>query len=1805
MDSVDVSGAANRYRDFLDSDESASTVFDATFPLDRDLAERLDSILFPPGSLSEKYPPPDPAGEFPVDDGTAGSVTPSDIAIDGAGYVYISDLKRGRVRQFDSEGRFQKDFGGEEALDGPAGIAVAGQNHLLVADAAAGRVFQFDSRGRISATFGDPARLQTPTHLLRMMDGRVFVVDSATRKVLRFSPGGEFELEWGGSGEGDGQFQGISGIAAGPDGNVYVADYGNARIQKFTPNGAHLLDIGGAARLASPLLLAPHASQSVHVLDTLWNGDVLNIKIFGADGLQIGRLSKPDAITRAGGFTQSVSGSVYLADTRAHVLVRLHAGGDPDPNWNESVAASDLVLSPAALAVDADDTLYAAVRRTASIYSSEHRILRIASNGGVELFSADAMLAARATDLVDLAVLPDGGVCVALRSRSMNDGYRGVQRYDSAGRYLGDLMRHYPFDLPTDLAVDASDRIYVYESGISRPSAFTGDFRANGDFASVWNQSADLRPQLRHVAFDSLGNMYLYRQRRIHKYDAGGTAVAGYAADFFQDYQQRYQDGTSEFDAITVDDAGNLYAVRRSLSRIIKFDANGYVDVAWTDAVNDAGGSPRFNLPDRCVTDGTQRLYVLERNSGRIHVLQLNDGAGGLVDLQGALAANHQAFHIAASAAALVVVARGGGSSAAYRFAADGTYDPVWSDAARNALGPYADLYGAAFRAGGHLLVMDLRRATAYQLSDTGEIEFGFGAMAFFSRPERLNVDDAGRLLVFDSGTRRIYRFAADFAGEAEVLPQFPETVLENARDLRVLGNTVYMIDSRQPGIQVYDLASGERRPDLAGENPFHLPGGLDFDPAGDLVVSDFKGGQQADSGLHYIRLNSTGQVLSRGRGPSEITNSQYSFHMGSDGSLYWSWMLNGKFYRIGPDGNTDEAWEERTTAAAGLTSAGEFLPLPDGRFAISDRSDHRVRLLDAAGTVERDIEGGSPYREPRSIAADENGNLFVLDHATGTLFKIAPDGTILWENGGIPLETITALAFREGRGLFLLTSSGLQQQETSIFRIDTNAGGHGLWWSETDEDSPIFYTPRDIAIAPDGCVYVGEGYGNRVTKFTPDAAVEWRKNHKQGARQFLSPDSIAIDGEGYLYVVEDRRGTVSILDRDALFYTDWGDSGAAESRIGGHPQVAVNSVGAVYVLERFNFRVRRYTAWPSRPIRNESTWATVVDLRGARWASQFNRLRAEYDFAKDRFDEVETLHAERTTSGFAPAAELLELEDMFQNAFRELLQAEAPLVEFKTYLASRGVGVGVSHDEIAAELEAAARSDEERLRNLYAAIPEDADLREFNYRDGEFRDQYGLLLQDSVRNPTPDRNPNTLFLIPLESAANGELTRVFLVRNAAYSGRRIKPPTVSFEESYKLSLGWHGASPGEFSHSISLLPGEERDLELITSRKRSFQAESTAAKDSRSSTKFDRTVKNKRNDDFQSNVSSQFKSDQRFNRTKTRSHTSTSTSGGGGAFGFSAGPFSFGGGIDTSTTRENSMSASSSYSTDRMRNTVATIVRNTAGEVSRNNRVSFRESTDIKTEFETRVNEEDLDHELQKLRVKNINEGRTVNYAFFQVANNYASELHLESVRVHISTGIEIIPNSGVVAEKSFNLTDFGRLLNEIEMLDEGERRELSAVVAQHILRRYFRLPDESPSGARLISVDPASLSGSGLSAARLRTLRNDAHAPPGPGDDRYELFEGRLLAFAGLKFTSETVSLGLQERYSVNSGKYFVDAKVGRVPATEAYLEERRTIEAERQRAAVEDLRARTAAGVFVHELPEGIEELSVTDADAGEKV
>lgn len=120
---------------------------------------------------------------------------PTNVAIDSAGRVYVSDSLNFRIQQFGPDLRPIRSIGRKGDMPGyfsqPKGLAVDGDDHLYVVDANFEAVQIFDADGRLLLNFGeegrDPGEFWLPAGVaFDQAKNRLWVADSYNRRVQAF-----------------------------------------------------------------------------------------------------------------------------------------------------------------------------------------------------------------------------------------------------------------------------------------------------------------------------------------------------------------------------------------------------------------------------------------------------------------------------------------------------------------------------------------------------------------------------------------------------------------------------------------------------------------------------------------------------------------------------------------------------------------------------------------------------------------------------------------------------------------------------------------------------------------------------------------------------------------------------------------------------------------------------------------------------------------------------------------------------------------------------------------------------------------------------------------------------------------------------------------------------------------------------------------------------------------------------------------------------------------------------------------------------------------------------------------------------------------------------------------------------------------------------------------------------------------------------------------------------------------------------------------------------------------------------------
>jgi peptidylamidoglycolate lyase len=211
-------------------------------------------------------------------------------------------------------------------------------------------------------------------------------------------------------------------------------------------------------------------------------------------------------------------------------------------------------------------------------------------------------------------------------------------------------------------------------------------------------------------------------------------------------------------------------------------------------------------------------------------------------------------------------------------------------------------------------------------------------------------------------------------------------------------------------------------------------------------------------------------------------------------------------------------------------------------------------------------------------IGVDSHGDIFVFHRAErvweGEEIALelisSPTLLILDAETGNLLESWGADMFVMPHGLTIdsednlwLTDVGLHQ----VFKFD-RAGNLLMVLGErgvAGEDSAHFNMPTDVAVAPDGSLYVSDGYRNsRVIKFSADGnyITSWG-SYGKGPGDFVVPHSIAIDSEGRIYVADRGNARLQIFDSNGKFLTEW------KSRSLGRPwAVRISPTGGLFIID-------------------------------------------------------------------------------------------------------------------------------------------------------------------------------------------------------------------------------------------------------------------------------------------------------------------------------------------------------------------------------------------------------------------------------------------------------------------------------------------------------------------------------------------------------------------------------------------------------------------------------------------------------------
>src|SRR5262249_4970415 len=224
--------------------------------------------------------------------------------------------------------------------------------------------------------------------------------------------------------------------------------------------------------------------------------------------------------------------------------------------------------------------------------------------------------------------------------------------------------------------------------------------------------------------------------------------------------------------------------------------------------------------------------------------------------------------------------------------------------------------------------------------------------------------------------------------------------------------------------------------------------------------------------------------------------------------------------------------------------------------------------------TTAAGVPGGWNLIQVASVAITSQGTILVLHRGAQPVLEFTTDGSLVrsWGDGMFSEGKVAAIpqshwSADKSRYSAVYGPAGCASCGAHSIRVDpqgnvwlVDAPGHVIYKLNADRKEIMrlgtkgaagsgpnhFNLPTDIAFAPNGDLYVSDGYGSaRVVKYTRDGKFlsEWGRRGK-GSGEFGLPHNLVIDGQGRVYVTDRDNQRIEVFDADGKFLDEWPNTG-------------------------------------------------------------------------------------------------------------------------------------------------------------------------------------------------------------------------------------------------------------------------------------------------------------------------------------------------------------------------------------------------------------------------------------------------------------------------------------------------------------------------------------------------------------------------------------------------------------------------------------------------------------------------------------
>ncbi|MGI8785709.1 MAG: IPT/TIG domain-containing protein [Acidobacteriota bacterium] len=484
----------------------------------------------------------------------------------------------------------------------------------------------------------------------------------------------------------------------------------------------------------------------------------------------------------------------------------------------------------------------------------------------------------------------------------------------------------------------------------------------------------------------------------------------------------------------------------------------------------------------------------------------------------------------------------------------------------------------------------------------------GPAASAVLNAPRGLAFDQTGNLFIVDSSNHRIRRvdsltgiivtvagngqqaFSGDGGPAVAAALKGPYGVaVDAAGNLFIADSANNRIRKVNSQTHIITTVDGHGVPGFSIFSVLKEPRGVAVDPFGNLFI--------ADTGNHRIRKLHAGKNL--------VTTVA-----GQEAAGFSGEGAPARFAAL--------------SMPHGIASDGS------GNLFVADRGNSRIRKIAASDSIITTVAGSgvgtfagdndlavfANLNSPQGIALDREGNLLISDSAnqrvrkvaalTGIITTVAGNGAQSYSGDDGPA---TSAALNFPGGLVVDAAGNLYIADTSnhrVRRVDpsgviTTVAGMGLLGFTADNvaaGASSLTFPFSVALDAAGNLLIADTGNNRIRKVDSAGIITTIAGTGQSGfsgdngpatqATLSSPASVTADTAGNLFIADSNNDRVRKIDAGGVITTLAGDGRRAFGDDGGPAMgaslnfplgVTAGAAGNVFVLDTFNYRVRRIAA--------------------------------------------------------------------------------------------------------------------------------------------------------------------------------------------------------------------------------------------------------------------------------------------------------------------------------------------------------------------------------------------------------------------------------------------------------------------------------------------------------------------------------------------------------------------------------------------------------------------------------------------------